>query len=504
MIKRLTRICLFVVRVNLDLSLQPCSVIRKAVIALCGALFLSNMSVAAEIELPLLGDSSSAIISKSQEYKLGKTWLQAFRSRVKQYDDPLLQAYLERLVFDLATYSDLHDARLTLIMINNPTINAFAVPGGIVGFHTGVFSYAENEDQLASILAHELAHLSQRHFARRLEARRNASVVSLAGLLATLVVSSTVGGDAGLAALSATQALTIEQQLRYSRSNEQEADRLGLKTMIKAGRDPQAVADMFENMLTLTRYNSSRVPEFLRTHPVTERRVADTRARTYTNSQRHYPESAEFYIMQARAQVVLQNNGTNSIKYFTRQLASNTQQSEAARYGLALAHLKQNDYRQAKAIIGQLLADSSNYLPFLYTDIEVDIAAQQYKSALATIDRQLKFNPNHYPLRVLQAEALWGAHSYDQAAEVLTQLCRHRPEDPMIWYKLAEVRGLAGDISGVHEARAEYFILIGALGEAKRQLEFAAKLVAADFKRLSVVKQRLLDLAVMLHQLEKL
>ena len=123
-------------------------------------------------------------------------------------------------------------------------MNAFAVPGGIVGIHTGLFSYAENEDQMVSVLAHELAHLSQRHFARGLEARRASSTLSLAGLLAGLALSATVGGDAGMAAITATQALTMENQLRYSRSNEKEADQFGLRTLKKAGRDPRAAADM--------------------------------------------------------------------------------------------------------------------------------------------------------------------------------------------------------------------------------------------------------------------
>ena len=144
-----------------------------------------------------------------------------------------------------------------------------------------------------------------------------------------------------------------------------------------------------------------------------------------------------------------------------------------------------------------------DYLPFLYTDIEINIASQNYQSALATIERQLKFNRKSYPLRMLKADALWKAHNYEKSAVVLTGLTKTRPEDPMIWYKLAEVRGLAGDISGVHQARAEYFVLIGALGSAKKQLEYAAKLLAADFKKLSVIKKRLSDIAIMERKLAK-
>ena len=166
---------------------------------------------------------------------------------------------------------------------------------------------------MVSVLAHELAHLSQRHFARGLEAQRNSSTLSLAGLLAGLVLAATVGGDAGMAAMAATQAMSLENQLRYSRSNEKEADRFGLRTMEKSGRDPGAVGDMFETMLKQVRYAGDRAPEFLLTHPVTEKRIADARSRTMTNSMRHYPDHNDYYLLQARAQIAMAKNPKDNI-----------------------------------------------------------------------------------------------------------------------------------------------------------------------------------------------
>ena len=153
-------------------------------------------------------------MSKQQEYKLGKSWLQAFRRHVQLHDDPLLQSYLEQLCYDLVAHSDLEDTRLTLVVVNNPTINAFAVPGGIIGIHTGIFTYADNEDQLSSIIAHEIAHLSQRHFARSMEAQRSASAISLAGLLATVILSSQADTDAAIATLTTAQAIPRNQSIK--------------------------------------------------------------------------------------------------------------------------------------------------------------------------------------------------------------------------------------------------------------------------------------------------
>jgi len=415
-----------------------------------------------------------------------------------------MQIYLEQLLYNLATYSDLEDPRLELVIVKNPSMNAFAVPGGVVGFHTGVFAYAENEDQMVSVLAHELAHLSQRHFSRGAEAQKKNAVFNMAGLLATIVLAATAGGDAASAAMITSQALTMDNQLRYSRSNEQEADRAGLATMERANRDPGAVADMFATLLKASRYTGSRPPEFLLTHPITEKRIGDARNRSMGTSMRQYTQNPEFYLMRARALVAMDANTAISIDRFSAEIDANTLKSDAAHYGLALAYLKANQLDKARAEMAGLLRSQPTNLTFLYSDIEIDIAERKYSTALNRLGQQLSINQNNYPLLVLQSEALWQARRYDGADDVLTTLSRMRPEDPMIWYRLAEVRGLAGNISGLHQARAENFILIGVFDKAREQLSLAAKMVKGDFKQSAIIAQRLRDLAEMEDRAEKL
>jgi len=463
-----------------------------------------NTLQAKEIELPLLGDSSSGIVSKQQEYQLGRTWLKVFRSRVREHDDPLMQLYFEELIYNLAVFSDLEDPDLELVIIKNPTMNAFAVPGGVVGIHTGLFAFAENEDQMVSVLAHELAHLSQRHFARGLEAQRTSSMVTLAGLLAGLVVAATVGGDAGIAAMSASQAYASNSRLRYSRSNEQEADRIGLQTMERSGRDPSAAGDMFETLLMKTRYSGSHIPEFLLTHPVTEKRIADARGRSMGHGLRHYHDQPDYYLMQARAIVSMDSSSQDSITKFQAELNSNTLRPDAANYGLALAYMKAGKLKKAEMLISSLLEKNPRQIAYQYSDIEINLAQKNYSIALQKLNRLLALTPENYPLMALESEILWQDHQYEQSAAVLTTLTRSRPEDPMLWYRLAEVRGLAGNISGVHEARAEYFILVGAFDLAREQLGLAAKLVVADFKRSAIVSQRLRDVVSMEEKAKRL
>jgi predicted Zn-dependent protease len=461
-------------------------------------------TLAADIELPVLGDSASGIVSKQQEHMIGRSWLKAFRSRINEHQDPLLKQYLEQLLYNLATFSELEDPRLELVIVNNPTMNAFAVPGGVVGVHTGLFSFAETEDQLSSVLAHELAHLSQRHFARGLAERRKYSTLSMGGLLAGLVIAATVGGDAGTAALTVTQATAMDGQLRYSRANEQEADRIGLQALQSAGRNPAAAAEMFENMLVITRHSNNRPPEFLLTHPVTERRIADARNRVMGAPLRHYPTSEEYHLMRSRSLVALSSEPASLIKNFQLKIDQRHRQREAQLYGLALAHIANKDYPRARRVIDQLMAENPDQLIFRHTDVEIDIAFDNVDGALRKLERLLAVNPDNYPLTVLQSDALWQARRFEESSKVLRALSRQRSEDPNIWYRLAEVSGLAGDISGVHRARAEYFVLVGAFDLARKQLAKAASLVASDFKQSAIVRQRLRDLADMEDRVVKL
>ena len=169
------------------------------------------------------------MFSAEFEHQLGRTWLRIFRSQVPTVDDPLLFDYLENLIYQLVRYSKLEDRRIEMVVVDNSAINAFAVPGGVIGIHNGLLLWAQTEDELATVLAHEIAHLSQRHFSRGVEFQQKQQPLALAAMLASLVLMATAGSDVGMAALSATQAATQDSALRYSRGNEQEADRSACK-----------------------------------------------------------------------------------------------------------------------------------------------------------------------------------------------------------------------------------------------------------------------------------
>lgn len=458
---------------------------------------------AVEIELPELNDSTSGIISRNQEHVLGRTWLKAFRGQTHVFYDPETQQYIEQLIYKLSAASELEDHRLEIVVVDNPNMNAFAVPGGVIGAHTGLFQYAENEHQLASVFAHELAHLSQRHFARGVAERKKTAITTMAGLLAGLVLAATSSGDAGIAAITATQALAQDQQLRYSRQNEHEADRLGIQTMYQAGMDPAAVPAMFERMLRATRYVGYRVPEFLRSHPLTEKRVADASSRLDRYPPKQYQDKLDYHLIRARVQLSLEENPQQAIKRFRSELQGDSLSREAARYGLVLGLIETGQFDETSKHLA-ILQESGDHLLYKIAEISLLRAQGEYELATQLCYQQLAYHPNDYPLQMALAQTYIKATRYDKADEVLTTLSRQRPNDPKVWYELAEVRGLAGNISGLHLARAEYFILVGAFGAARDQLGYALKLSRHDFKKSSILEQRLRDLAKLEEQIEKL
>lgn len=459
-------------------------------IALVCALICTTSTSHAEVDLPTLGDTSSITISPVQERILGQQWLRAYRSQVPTSSDPLVIDYLENLFERLLPYSQLDNKKIELVLAENKTLNAFAVPGGIIGIHTGLLNYAKTENQLAAVLSHEMGHLSQRHYARHLENEKNMMMPLLAGLLAGLVLAANSDSDAGIATIMGTQAAAQQARLSFSRQNEQEADRIGMQTMVDAGLDPYAASDMFEEMMRANRLNR-RPPEYLLTHPVSERRVADARNRAMKYPHKPYPDNLEFQLMRSRIRVDAEETPQVAAKIFKSELDKETNSLDASRYGWVLALTKSSQFDQARAAFAPLLEKEPNRITYKIMQADIEIAAEHYKPALAILDEQLQKHPGNYPLTIRYAEALMKAGSYQESATLLDKLSRTRSNDDYVWYLLAEVNGLAGNILGVHEARAEYFILNGVYDRAAIQLRNALKRAEGNAYRTALIEERL-------------
>ncbi|MFT4615380.1 MAG: putative Zn-dependent protease [Bacteroidia bacterium] len=458
-----------------------------------------------ELKLPNLGETSTSMFSSEFEHQLGRAWLSVFRSQAPTLDDPLLFDYLEDLIYRLVTHSKLEDRRIELVVVDNQTINAFAVPGGVIGVHNGLLLYAQTEDELATVLAHEIAHLSQRHFSRGVEYQQKMQPLTLAAMLASFVLLATAGGDAGIAALSATQAAAQQSALRYSRGNEQEADRIGMQTLVAADMDPHAAPAMFERMLQATRYSGGKnVPEFLRSHPLSENRIADTRNRARQYPKKIQATSLNYQLMRARVSMQLSRTPEEAVHQFKGELDGTPRSQEAAMYGLVLALTAAGRPEEARTQLKPIWNGSPERLEYIVADAEIDLAMNRPAQAAAKLSKELGVSPGNHPLTMTYAKALMSNQQPHIAEEVLIAQSKRRPGDPGLWYLLAEVQGLSGNIPGLHRARAEYFILNGNLDQAKKQLTYAKGLTKGDYLTTATINQRLYDVAELHKRMEEL
>ncbi len=468
---------------------------RTRACALClWALFASGSIQAADSkQLPSLGDASSSLISPQLEKQIGESFLKQIHAQLPTVDDPLIKYYVAGQLNGLAQHSDLREAILKVVVVDNDQINAFAAPGGVVGINLGLMLQAQDVHEYSSVMAHELAHLSQRHFARGIEEQRANALPTLASMIAALIIGAAGGGDAALAALSTAQAANQANQLRFSRDRESEADRIGMNTLVRAQMDPAAMSRMFERMQRAYRF-TRKPPEFLLTHPLSETRITDARNQALDQPRRDYEDSLDYQLMRTRAQVHYQKNSAQGIKIYRKHLAE-APDDHAARYGLALSLSKNGDHDESLNYVEHLLNINPQSILYNAAFAELLIEGQRYENAQRLLSHQLVLNPDNAPLSMLYARALNGAGNHLKAEEVLERQSQVNPHDVDVWYELAETAGLAGNITGVHLARAEYFFLHGAYHRSIQHLEYAQRLVRRTNPQLvAKLGQRIQDL----------
>ena len=280
------------------------------------ALFVGLISPVEE-DLPTIGDASSSVISVASEYNLGRLYIAQLRRNLPEYIDPITQDYAEHLVYRLSEFSQLTDRRLEIILIDDKSVNAFAAPGGIIGINAGLIFHAETEGETASVLAHELAHLSQRHFARRMQRQKDRSLANTLMILGSIALAGATSNPNAL--LVGQQAIT-QQNLSFSRGDEQEADRIGFNNLVKAGFDPKSTSYMFEKLQSLRRLSGSNELEFLRSHPLTKNRIADAQSRAQGFERKEYRNSLDYELIRNRSVVHFSEVPRQAVTIFEKKV----------------------------------------------------------------------------------------------------------------------------------------------------------------------------------------
>jgi beta-barrel assembly-enhancing protease len=426
--------------------------------------------------LPSLS-GSAGVAASGEERRLGRAWLRQFRAQAPLWDDPLVQAYVEGMIARLLPYTGLGDTDPLVTLVESRQLNAFAVPGGVIGVYAGLFAFAEDEAELASVMAHELGHLDQRHYARGKARAERTQIPTLAAMLAGMLIAAGGGGDAGIGVAMGSQAAFIQDQLAYSRRFEEEADRLALEAMAEAGYDPTAMVRMFRAMQRMASLQGGNPPEFLMTHPVTESRISDTEdraGRLEVSDPRD--DDTHYALIRARALLTIHDRDPQQA---AARLAQEDANPTARRYLDALIAADAGDTGRA---LGELdaLARAHPDLAMLPTSAaQVAFEAGRIDEAIERSRRQLRLMPGDVPASRLLGEALL-QHDADEAWRVLRELAERRPEDPQVFTLLAEAAGRSDREAWGHLARAERLQLTGHIDDGIRQLEVARRVAERD------------------------
>ena len=443
-----------------------------------------------EIRLPELGDRVSGAVSTAQEKAIGEMFLKQIYSQAPLISDPLLFEYTEHLIYRLSEYSQVDERYFNVLLIDDSSLNAFAAPGGIIGVNGGLFLNADNEGQFSSVLAHELAHLSQRHFARNVLKSQDSNLASALVMVSSIAIALISNNPN---AISVGPAFLQQQNLRYSRLFEKEADRVGFVNLIKAGYNPKSMGEMFENMNEIRRLSGDLPPEFLLTHPLSSSRISDAfNAAEGISEDGTKSDSLEFGLMKARLEVYYENIPSNSLRTFKSKVSEDP--SDANVYGLALAFEKNNNFEASLSMLDKLIQKYPKNLVINTTKVDVLLSYEKIDKALMLVNKFLEISPKNYPLSISKSKVLLAMERYFESEEIIRDQLLRKNDDPELWLLLSEIQRNSQNIIGYHQSRAEYFLLLGQDEQALNQLEFALQLTQNNFQVSESIMNKIIEI----------
>ncbi len=437
------------------------------------------------IELPLIGDRLSGAVSETEEEILGRQFLRDLKRETDILYDPIVQEWTELFIYKIGENSKVSKKTFEILLIRDNNLNAFAAPGGIIGVNAGLFKYADNEAQFASVVAHELAHLSQRHFARQILENSDRSNASLATVLASIVVA--VATQAPAAVIGA-QGLLASQRLRFSRLYETEADREGFTTLENSGYDTSEMAEMFKNMQELRRLSGDTPPEFLLTHPVTTRRITESRERARENPQDGTVDSFNFKLIKNRVKYLMTDN--LSIRAFEKEIGD----TDDDKYFRALIEMKKLNFSKSIEILNGLEEKYPDNLIIKTTIAEVYTESGNVRKSKDYTKKLLSVSLGNYPLSYNLANAFIQEEDYVAAEGVLEDIKFYRPVDINLLRDLSEVQKLSNNMLGYHLTNSEFLFYSGRYEEALMDLQEARRIARNNFKIREIITERILIL----------
>lgn len=422
--------------------------------------------------LPEIGVVASHAISIDKELTIGDALMRQLRGQSAMINDPLLEEYIQDLGNRLVIEAENVKFPFKFFLVNSPDINAFAFFGGHIGVHAGLIHAAETESELASVLAHEIAHVTQRHLARRIEAQQRSSPLQIAPLLGGILLAMS-SAEAGIAAISTSNAASRQASINYTRHNEREADRTGIRILSQAGFDPNGAASFFGKLAEKFRFTSKPLA-FLLTHPLPELRIADARSRAVDYPRPRLAPTLNFHLVKARIKSRHTGNPKRNQAYYAEQLKEKTYVfKQAAEYGLALSLLANDKVREANQVLNALLAQDPNNL--FYLDLATDIALEmgRFKLAVDRLSQHAQRLPRNRVISLNLANAAIKQGNFKLATRVLKDYLLVNPKHLLSYQLLSDAYGENHSPLELHQTKAEIFALISAYPQAIDELHTA-------------------------------
>lgn len=443
-------------------------------------------------DLPDLGDVAASELSPAAERRIGEQIISQIRWRDAAYlDDPEVEEYINRIGHKLAAVSSNPGLDFDFFVVNDPTLNAFALPGGFIGVHTGLLLAAETESEFASVLGHEIAHVTQRHIAQIVGKQSQSAMLMMASLLVA-VLAARSNSDVSQAAIAAGQAGAIQSQLGYTRAFEREADRAGLETLENAGFDVRGMPGFFERLQRATRMYENNAPAYLRTHPLTTERIADMENRAASMRYRQVVDSPDFGY--ARAKLRANAGQAADAVRDMENLVAQAPDDPAAGYGLARALFRAGRLDEAAKRLEAVRAKAPPS-PWLDTlEAGIRLARKDGVGAIRTLEAAVRDFPSNRSLVYSLADARILGGQPGAAVEGVRRALDNRQGDPRLWALLSRGYAALGKRTAQHRAQAEVYLLRGSLPAAIEQLEIARKAGDGDFYELSAVDARMREL----------
>ena len=453
-------------------------------IALCAAPLLCRAE-----GLPDLGDVSQASLSPQQERQIGEQSMFEIRADKTYLDDAEVSDYLNQLGYQLVANSNEPGQEFEFFALNDNTINAFALPGGFIGVNSGLILTTQSESELASVLSHEIAHVTQHHLARMVSGQKVDTLATMA-TIAVAILAARSNPEASQAAILGAQAGSIQRQLNFTRTHEQEADRIGLATLQKAGFDTRAMPAFFERMQKATRLVEGNMPSYLRTHPVTSERIADVANRVQQAPYHLVADSLNFHLVRAKLNA-LQKNPHESVAFFNGALGAQKFGNQTAqRYGLALALLRSGQAIRAAQEFAPLQKQITQNPMIATLAGQIRRADKNDRGTIEFYRTATQNFPQHRALTYDYAELLLQDKRFDDALKLLSEQIIMLTNDPHLYELQARTFAALGRHQEKHHALAYSYALHGNLPGTIEQLELA-KQAGSDYYELSAIESEL-------------